>query len=374
MNSPTRRLVPVAALAVAIALSAASCSGSGSDDGAGARPSVVSTITTTDRSTGTSTPMDGATPTTSEPEAVVGALQLCEDAVVNDAGAITDGQLSEISGVVASRSQPSVLWVHNDSGHPNEVWAIDHEGAVQGRFTVAGATSVDWEDIALGAGPAVGESYLYVGDIGDNASTPVIGRGATPRSAETTPVVIYRVPEPAASPTPDGGSSVARTTEPAVAFPVEYADGPRDAEALLADPVTGDVFVISKQWDGSPTGLYRLPAEVVEADAAPAETTIMERVADVAGSDAVAGPGLITGADISPDGTLVALRTYGSVILWDRHLDATVAETLSTPPTCTRPLVEPQGEAVAFAPASDALVTISEGDASPLNWLRLPNS
>ena len=372
----------VAVLALSVAAAGGACS---SSDGGSSAPS-TSAAATTSTFVGT---------TTTEPSTAVGAAELCDDAVLEQAGPITDGGLSEISGVVASRDQPGVLWVHNDSGHPNEVWAIDHEGAVLGRFTVTGARSIDWEDIGLGAGTSGSGSDLFIGDIGDNAFTPVIGSGLDPRSA-ANPAVIYRVPEPeiaralgeksgvdvvpeeettsADGSETDGASAAASGTEPAVAFPVAYADGPRDAEALLADPETGDVFVISKQWDRSPTGLYRLPADTVMADAPPAGITTMERVADVAGPNGApgAGPGLITGADISADGTLVALRTYGSVILWDRDLDQTLAETLVQRPTCTRKIDEPQGEAVAFGMGSLSVVTISEGEGVPLNWLSVP--
>ncbi|MEO6987476.1 MAG: hypothetical protein ABI239_02395, partial [Aquihabitans sp.] len=281
---------------------------------------------------------------------------------------------AEISGVVASRDQPGALWVHNDSGHPNDIWALDHEGGVLGRFTVTGAKSVDWEDIGLGsdpgAGPGVGGSYLYAGDIGDNAFTPVLGAELDPRS-ETNPVLIYRVAEPEV---PAGGSKtetgvdspVGIATEPAVSFSVAYADGPRDAEALLVDPLTGDLFVISKQWDRSVTGLYRLPADTVAAEVAPQGITTMARVADVADA------GLVTGADISANGTLVALRTYADVRLWNRDPDETLAETLAEPPTCTRLVREPQGEAVSFGADGRSLVTISEGQGVPLNWLSVP--
>ena len=48
-----------------------------------------------------------------------------------------------------------------------------------GRSTpLTGATAIDWEDMALGAGPVAGQSYLYVGDIGDNAGS----RGRTSSS------------------------------------------------------------------------------------------------------------------------------------------------------------------------------------------------
>ena len=384
LKSMRRPVIIAVTVSLVAGLSGGACS-LGSDGSEG----TATQITTTTAGPVGSTVV-ASTTTTTEPPARPSAAGLCDVAILEPAGPITDGGLTEISGAVVSRDQTDVMWVHNDSGHPNEVWAIDPEGSVLGRFTVPGATSVDWEDIGLGAGPIADRSYLYVGDIGDNSFTPVIGTGLDPRS-ETKPAVIYRVPEPvvtadpgddpgvetSADVTPEAGSptgastEVASGTEPAVAFPVAFADGPRDAEALLADPVSGDVFVIAKQWDRSATGLYRLPATVVGADSAPTGITTMERVADVAGPDGATGPGLITGADVSADGTLVVLRTYGSVILWDRDSDETLAETVVESPTCTRAVDEPQGEAVAFGSDSQSLVTISEGEGVPLDWLRV---
>ena len=42
------------------------------------------------------------------------------------------------------------------------------------------------------------------------------------------------------------------------ALTLTYADGPRDAEALLADPVSGDLFVVSKQLVGRPLSAEHL--------------------------------------------------------------------------------------------------------------------
>ena len=101
------------------------------------------------------------------------------------------------------------------------------------------------------------------------------------------------------------------------ALTLTYADGPRDAETLLADPVSGDLFVVSKQLVGRP-GAYRIPA-----GAEPGGTITMARVADVG----VDGGTLVTGGDVSLDGSVVALRTYTSVLLFLRADD----ETVSTP-------------------------------------------
>jgi hypothetical protein len=157
-------------------------------------------------------------------------------------------------------------------------------------------------------------------------------------------------------------------SEPVVAFEVEYEDGPRDAETLMADPLTDDLLIVSKPWDDTPSGVYRFPAAVALADTAPDAPMILERVADVPGTPA----GWLTGGDVSADGTLVVLRTYDEVWIWDRDPQRSVGETLANPPTCRREVVEPQGEAVAFSEDGRALVTVSEGEHQPVLWHRLP--
>src|SRR5205823_4079467 len=84
-------------------------------------------------------------------------------------GIVSIAGLTEASGVVSSRNNADVLWTHNDSGHPAQVFAIDTQGRLLGTYTIPGNT--DNEDIAIGPGPVANVSYLYVGDIGDNGSS-----------------------------------------------------------------------------------------------------------------------------------------------------------------------------------------------------------
>ncbi len=271
---------------------------------------------------------------------------MCAGAVHDTAAvAVASVDLVETSGLAASRRFDGVLWAHNDSGGEAEVFAVGADGADLGRYLVDGADAQDWEDMALGAGPD-GDDVLYLGDIGDN-------------TASRSSITVYRAPEPDAAPDTAGG-----TITGVEGLTLTYGDGPRDAEALLADPVTGDVFVVSKQWDLGPSGVYRVPVE-----AAPGASITMERTADVSQPS----PDLVTGGDVSADGSLVALRTYGSVLLWDRAPDQTVPEALTAEP-CSAPVVaEAQGEAVAFSADGRGYVTISEGQNPVINWFRLPS-
>lgn len=286
--------------------------------------------------------------TAAEGAATVTAAALCADAVATEVGAAPAG-LAEASGLAASRANAEVLWSHDDSGGEAEVFAVGLDGTDRGRVSVSGATAVDWEDIALLPGRAGAADRLVIGDIGDNP-----GSG----ERDTRPARLVVVAEPAP---PGAGASVA--SAPATVVEVAYPDGPRDAETVLADPLTGDVLVVSKQWDAAPTGVYRVPA----LTATGAIPVAMERVASLGGDAA-----LVTGGDVSPGGSIVALRTYADVRLWDRAPDETVAQALARPPTCTVAVAERQGEAVAFTADGRGLVTISEGADVPLRVFRLP--
>jgi len=127
--------------------------------------------------------------------------------------------ITEASGIAASRTNPGIYWVHNDSGDTARVFATDLSGAAIGRFKIDGAQARDWEDIAVGPGPEPGTSYLYLGDIGGN-------KGRSDLS-------IYRSAEPEVL----LGARGVRGSVPAERIDVMYPDGLAwDAEALLVDP------------------------------------------------------------------------------------------------------------------------------------------
>jgi hypothetical protein len=308
----------LAAVALAV-LVAASCSGG---DGGGG-------------SEGT-----GAGTTTTEPAAPT-AVELCAGAQAAPAPAtVVQPALVEASGIATSRRQPGLLWAHNDSGGEPEVFAIGEDGGDRGRWSLPGAEAIDWEDMARGPGEG-GADVLYLGDIGDNG-------------AQRADVTVYRAAEPEVPPGAAGGA-----LDGVEALTLTYADGAQDAEALLADPVTGDLFIVTKVLAG-PAGVYRIPA-----GSEPGATTTMEREGDVAGN-------LVTGGDISPDGSVIGLRTYLSVLLWDRAPDQTVPEALAGQP-CTAPAaIERQGEALAMAADGRGYVTVSEGAGPSINVFRVP--
>ncbi|MEV7829939.1 WD40 repeat domain-containing protein [Streptomyces subrutilus] len=184
---------------------------------------------------------------------------------------IADPRIKESSGLAASRVHPGVYWTHNDSDDGPYVYAVDSAtGRTVARLTLTGiGTPRDVEAISLGP-----DGQLYVGDIGDNLD------------GTWKHVWIYRFKEPA---------ELRDATVRAEQFTVTYADGPRNAESLMVHPVTGRVYIASKNEQKG--GLYEGPERLVPGDA----PNVFRRVADV--------PWVTDGA-FSPDGTRLTLRGY----------------------------------------------------------------
>jgi len=323
----TARLAAVVA-ALALVGAVGACSSGGGGDGGGAAPE------------GTTTTSEPPTPTAAE---LCAGVQLQSPPVT-----VAQPALTETSGVATSRAHDGIVWAHNDSGGAPEVFAIGPDGADRGRWALAGAQAVDWEDMARGPAPGGGGDDLYLADIGDN------------RFRRTT-ITVYRAPEPAVGEGATGG-----TIDGVAALTLAYPDGAHDAEALLADPVSGDLFVVTKAWGGVATGVYRVPAGTEPA--AGGVPLVMTREGDAA----VPAGQLVTGGDVTVDGAVVGLRTYGGVLLWDRTDGQTVPEALAATPCAAPAAAEPQGEALAFDPDGRGYVTVSEGATPPVDRARLP--
>lgn len=275
--------------------------------------------------------------------APAGAATVCDRfGPARQVGTVADGDLTEISGVAASRTHPGVWWVHDDSGGLPAVSAVGDHGEALGTYRLAGAEAFDWEDIAAAKG------QLYVGDIGDNRA-----QRKDPR--------VFRVAEPAAAPSGADG-----TLGPVAVIHLAYPGGPVDAEALVVDPISGDLFVLTKEVDVS--RVFRAPA----ASLADGARVRLEQVARFTvprpRSTAIGLPGsLVTGADVSPDGSTVLVRTYRSVLAFVRPAGAPLADAFRATPCQAPQAEEPQGEAVGWAADGRSYVTLSEGDHVPVH-------
>jgi hypothetical protein len=238
-----------------------------------------------------------------------------------------DGEIRESSGVAVSRAHAGTVWTHNDSGDPL-LYAVDGDGRTVGRVRVTGARVEDWEDVALAPCPAGGDC-LYVADIGDN-------------DAERPSVTIYRVPEPA----PHAAQSA-----PAEAIRLRYPDGAHGAEAMFV--LDGAIHVVTKGESG-PIAVYRVPRS-----AGPGADATMERIRALS-ADRVGRPRRITGADASPDGRWVVMRTLESASIYPAA-ELAGSGALTPRGVDLGGLDEKQGEGIAFAPDGSLVVTSAGG-------------
>ncbi|MEV4260731.1 hypothetical protein [Kribbella sp. NPDC049584] len=237
---------------------------------------------------------------------------------------IRDDRIKESSGLAKSVKHPGTYYTVNDSGDTGRVFAIDSTTGKVEAVLRFGAKVSDVE--ALGVDR---NGTIYIADIGDN-------------KADREQIEIYTIPEP-------------ETLEDADVkyhqFDFKYPDGAHDAETLLIEPGTSQLYIVTKELKGT-GAIYAAPP-------APSRqgTNDLSKLAP-------APSGIITDGTFLPDGQRVVLRTYTDV--------ATVAWG-DTPTVVARgAAVLGQGETVAVGPTDNTVLVGSEGANSAIYQLTAP--
>lgn len=243
--------------------------------------------------------------------------------------------LKEASGLAVSRSNPNRIWSHNDKGNANQLYLLGPNAENFGFFWVWGAANRDWEDMGIGPGPVEGVNYIYIGDIGDN-------------DAVYKDISVFRFPEPhlAANDSVYTGAEIPATSVERLRF--RYPDGPRDAEALFVDPLTKDLYIITKREFRSSIYRAKFPYSTAER-----EVQTLVKVAELPFNWVLA-------ADISDDGGHIAIKTDRSIYYWKREGKEPILEALKRKPLLLPYFVEPQGEAFAWTSKALGYFTLSE--------------
>ena len=218
-------------------------------------------------------------------------------------GRLAHEALAEVSGIVKS-ARGDFYWVHNDSGDSPRLFAIDAQGtplkpqylpielADWPGHAIDNASHFDWEDIALADG------VLYVADVGNNGN-----------ARRDLGVYVVNEPDPFAIP----------RMRALRYLPVRYPDQEEhpgdvwhfDCEAVFV--ADGILYFLTKHrqsrqiGEGAPgTKLYRLDTHHTDAENV---LTLVGRREDVS---------QVTAADMSPDGSRLAVATYTTLWLFDR--------------------------------------------------------
>jgi hypothetical protein len=252
-------------------------------------------------------------------------------------------QFTEISGMVASRNNSGVLWMHNDSGDSARIFAANTAGQYLGTYTVPSGVNTDWEDIAIGPGPVAGVDYLYIGDIGDN-------------DENRATIDIYRVPEPAVYGR-QSSAPVLDSLNGSQRLRLVYPNGARNAESMIVDPISGDLLLFTKS---STSQVYKATA----AQLAAGGTQTLSFVRNVNFSKPSA-------AAISNTGSEIMIRHENAASVWNRLPGETVEQALARSFAVAPIVGEPQeanGEAVTFDALGNGYYTTSEQLGAPLHY------
>ena len=147
-----------------------------------------------------------------------------------------DKTILETSGLVWCND---TLFTHNDSGGEPCLYGINlDDGSVAGLRCFNNMRNTDWEDVTAD------DTYLYVGDIGNNSGT-------------RRPLVIYRVAKADVGKPGAQIDSIAFSFADQTDFVPMFRRTAYDCEALF---VAGDwLMVFTKDWKDKRSRLYRIP-------------------------------------------------------------------------------------------------------------------
>jgi len=205
--------------------------------------------------------------------------------LLNPDGRIDQSLVTECSGLVQSLRYQGIFWALGDSGSGAVIVPITAKGDLAAGWTgpvrIEGWKNYDWEDLALD-----GRGNLIIADVGNN-------RGRRKQ------LMLHFVREPK-----PGTTSV----RPDRTLRVHYDDQKEaspdfDCEAVFC--ADDKIFFLTKRHSDGKTVLYRLTGDSQK------RSNPLRRVSsfDI--------DGLVTAADVSPDGKLVAVLTYTSVWVFD---------------------------------------------------------
>lgn len=252
---------------------------------------------------------------------ILGTLAFASDVRAGEPEVVcrfSDERLVEISGIARSQLHPNVLWLHNDSSYGPYLYAIDGTDCTTlARIEIDGIDARDLEDIASGTDPA-GRPVLWLGDIGDNR--------------DSWPFVwVHRIREPA---------ELADQVVRARTYRLAYPDGSHDAEALLADPNSQQLWVVTKKLARGT--LYALPDPL-----RPKRLNTALPLGQVGA--------LVTGGAVSPDGARYVLRDYVNAVIYRYPPIGEELARIELP-------LQAQGEAITWTADGSALLIASERD------------
>jgi hypothetical protein len=196
---------------------------------------------------------------------------------------LPDTILKENSGLILWNNH---FWTFNDSGGKNEIYGLDfNAGKILITIQISNAKNIDWEDIAQD------KNFIYIAETGNNLGTRHDQKIYKVRKKDINSNPIQEVK----------ADSISFQFADQVNFTPSYHQTEYDCEALII--YHDSIFVFTKDWLRFITKVYGLPIKK-------GDYTVFPR-------DSFNVNGLITGADILPNGkfVLIGYKNFHS-LMW----------------------------------------------------------
>ena len=200
-------------------------------------------------------------------------------------GQISPSLVTECSGLVQSLRYSGIFWALGDGGSGAAIVPVTADGKLargwNGPVAVTGCKNFDWEDLALDD-----RGNLVIADVGNN-------------SGRRKQLMLHFTPEPRPG---------VRSVVPTRSLRVHYADQKEsssdyDCEAVFS--AGGSIYLLTKHRSDNRTRLYRLEGDSTK------------RSNPLRLLDSFDIGGMVTAADASPNGKMVAVLTYTAVWVFD---------------------------------------------------------
>lgn len=253
---------------------------------------------------------------------------------------LANPSVAESSGFACSRQFKGVYYTHNDSGDSARLFRVRLDGTATA-IPITGASAIDWED--MGIRTSGNSTFLYVADVGDNLLI-------------RTNVRVYRFPEPALN---------ATSVTSFETYTLTYPDGRHNCEALIVDPATGDIYLVTKA--ANQADVYKLVAPTHGGSYTLSKLGTF--FPNTGGGDSGR---LVTGASVSPNGRYVVVRTYTGAL--EFKVNGLFSDWWRQNPSAVAMPVTNQGESIAYDARGGYLFTTSEGSPCPVYSQRLIES
>jgi hypothetical protein len=218
----------------------------------------------------------------------------------------TPSGVKENSGMAYSETYKRFYYI-NDGGNGNYLFVSTMKGSLLDKVKVKGSRNRDWEGLAYG--PCGDKKCIYIGDIGDNS--------------ESRPYHdIYVVKEREYY-----GSKVNIDNK----IRYSYADGDRpNAESIAIHPISGDLFIASKEYGKGTTVIYRIKYADFNGKSSPeVKAYPVAKIRYKALKNISQEKGYTAAMSISPSGEKFLLITAQSYHAWEFNIDLSKTNTFT---------------------------------------------